>query len=379
MTNSKTYCPYPFIGASLQADGAVLPCGQYMNMAPFKKVIPIQDARANGYLATMRDTMLKGKVDPGCQCHAEESAGIKSMRQHAIDQFGYNEFSALRTIEIFFDNVCNLKCRSCASPYSHLWYEEEKELYGMTLSDKKYVKNTLYKEIEVACLEEIKIYGGEPLINQECEEFFKKLLQEAVIENIEIYISTNATARPMPNTLEALMRCKKLHINLSIDGYGKLNDFVRHGSNWDTIVENMNFFQTLSKERNNYTLIAVHSAVSVYNVNLLNQLDEFVLEHYPTFRQSKQVVQFPVWLNIQHLPSDYKQRITVKDPAIETYLKTDAEDYFVHFVNFHKKLNDLRNEEFDNLNPLLSDYINSYNKTTDSLNFFKVEILKLMN
>jgi MoaA/NifB/PqqE/SkfB family radical SAM enzyme len=376
---SKTYCPYPFIGASLQADGVVLPCGQYMNMTPFKKVISIQDTRTNGHMAVMRNTMLNGNVDSGCQCHAEEDAGIKSMRQQAIDQFGYNEFGPLKTVEIFFDNVCNLKCRSCASPYSHLLYEEEKELYGFSLADKKYLKNTLHKEIDVTALTEIKIYGGEPLISQDCEEFFKRLLQESVIENIEIFLSTNATSKPMPNTLEAFKRCKKLHINLSIDGYGKLNSFIRHGANWEAIVENMKFFQNLSNERPQHTVIAVHSAVSVYNINLLDQLDNFVAEHFPNFRHSKQVVQFPIWLNIQHLPSEYKQKIKIKDPAIETYLKIEAEDYFSHFINFHNKLNHLRNEEFENLNPLLSEYINSCNVTVDSLDFFKVHMLKLIN
>lgn len=377
MTNSKTYCPYPFIGASLQADKMVLPCGQYMNMAPFKKIIPIQDARQNGHMAVMRDKMLKGEKDSGCQCHAEELSGIKSMRQQAIDKFGYNDFGPLKTIEIFFDNVCNLKCRSCASPYSHLLFEEEKELYGFSLADKKYLKNTLYNDVDIKELTEIKIYGGEPLISQDCEKFFQKLLNESTVENIEIYISTNATVKPMPSTLEAIKRCKKLHINLSVDGYGKLNSFIRHGSNWESIVENMKFFHDLYEQRAESTTIAVHSAVSIYNVNLLDQLDNFVKENFPKFGLSKQVVQFPVWLNIQHLPKDYKIKIKVNDSTIDNFLNTDAEDYLNHFINFHKKLNDLRNEVFDDLNPLLAELIRSYKTTVDSSEFFKIEILKL--
>ena len=126
---SNTYCPMPFIGSSLQSDGLVLPCGQYMDVAPYKGK-SITEARKE--MQCIRKTMLDGKHDSGCQCPAEEAAGLPSMRQDALQKFGVQPFGQLKTVEIFFDNVCNLKCRMCSSTHSHLWYEEEKELYGVT-------------------------------------------------------------------------------------------------------------------------------------------------------------------------------------------------------------------------------------------------------
>ena len=173
---SNTYCPYPFIGASLQSDGITLPCGQYMNVAPFNQYEPVEVARNNSHMQEMRRKMLNNEHDAGCQCPAEEAVGIHSMRQSAIDQFGYQEFKKLKTVEIFFDNVCNLKCRMCGSSRSHLWYEDEKKLYGTTLSPTKYIKNNLYKTIDLESLEEVKIYGGEPLLSNEADDFFKNIL-----------------------------------------------------------------------------------------------------------------------------------------------------------------------------------------------------------
>jgi hypothetical protein len=38
----------------------------------------------------------------------------------------------------------------------------------------------------------------------------------------------------------------------------------------------------------------------------------------------------------------------------------EGENLFGHFINFHYKLNEIRNEDFTNLNPLLADYIAGY-------------------
>lgn len=369
---SKTYCPYPFIGASLQNNNLVLPCGQYMDAAPQLGYDSVEAARNSPRMQDMRMRMLNNKHDSGCQCPAEEAAGMKSMRQHALDRFGFQPFSKLKTVEIFFDNVCNLKCRMCASNQSHLWYEEEKELYGATYSDKKYIKNYRYKELDVTELEEIKVYGGEPLINKEANEFFGKLLEEADVPNLYIEMSTNCTTKPMPNVLEVFEKCKRLKLNLSIDGYGKLNDFIRSGSNWNQIVEHMNYFKRLLNSREGETIIVVHSAVSAYNINLIEELKTFVNDYFPEFLYSTQVVQYPIFLSIKNLPLAYKEKIKqyVKDEGLLNYMFSEGNDYFDHFVNFHTKLNGIRKETLEDINPVLQDYIDSHDVNKDSTTFF---------
>jgi uncharacterized Fe-S cluster-containing radical SAM superfamily protein len=376
--NSKTYCPYPFIGASLQSDGVTLPCGQYMNVAPFKKNEPVEVARNNSHMQEMRIKMLNNEHDSGCQCPAEEAAGIKSMRQNAIEKFGYHEFRQLKTVEIFFDNVCNLKCRMCGSPRSHLWYDEEKELYGTTLSPTKYVRNNLYKTVDIKNLEEVKIYGGEPLLSKEADDFFKNILDNGNIENLEIELVTNGTTLPLPNFLEALTRCKNLSVSISVDGYDSLNEFIRSGSKWSDIYNTMNFFNELIDKRKNQSIIRIHSAVGIYNANLTSELDTFVTNNFPRFFKSKQMIQFPVFLNIQNAPLEYKNLIEpLVDQETKTYMYNGNLNHFDHFINFHNGLNKIRNENLKNINPLLQEYIDNYKVKTDSKIFF-IEQIKLM-
>ena len=376
---SKTYCPYPFIGASLQSDGLTLPCGQYMNAAPLEQFNNINDARNSSHMQDMRIKMLNNQQDSGCQCPAEEAAGIKSMRQYAIDQFGYNPFGKLKTVELFFDNICNLKCRMCASYHSHLWFDEEKELYGTTLNPTKYTKRNISDELEVSELEEIKIYGGEPLQSLEAEKFFGRLLKEANVSDICIEMSTNATKIPLPNTLEVFKKCKHLKLNLSIDAYGTLNDFIRSGSDWDEIVENMKFFDTLIDMRTFDTLIAVHSAVGIYNANLMHELNNFVKTKFPRFVKLQQMIQYPVFLNLQNIPDEYKKLIEpfVDDETKRYMYNNIAHNYFEHFLNFHNKLNTIRSEEFIH-NKLLSDFMVTYKPAADSKQFFLDQINLLL-
>ncbi len=369
--NNKTYCPYPFIGASLQASNVILPCGQYMDAEPLAVYKTIEEARNSPHMQKMREKMLNGEHDSGCQCPAEEAAGLNSMRQAAIQQFGVRDFGKLKTVEIFFDNVCNLKCRMCASLQSHLWYDDEVELYGTTYSAKKYIKNKTYEQIDVSELEEIKVYGGEPLISQEANDFFGRILSEGCVENLYIEMSTNCTARPMSNVLEVFKRCKRLKLNLSIDGFGRLNEFIRSGSDWNSIVDNMKYFHDLLDSVSKDSYILVHSAVSVYNINMLDDLKNFVETNFPRFDFKFQAVQYPIFLNIKNLPIDYKDALssTITDEGLRSYMYDGGEDLFAHFVNWHDKLNRIRCEDLSDINPLLQRHIDRHRSNINSDEF----------
>ena len=354
------------MGASLQPNNTVLPCGQYMNTTPFKKIIPLQQVRDSEYMNQLREGMLNGKHGDGCQCPAEEASGIVSMRQNAIRKFGYEVSSDLKIVEIFFDNVCNLKCRSCGSSHSHLWYDDEMTMFGTTLADKKYQKNHVYKEIDVSKLELIDVYGGEPMLSQDAEDFFSMMQESNAINNIELALSTNGTTLPKENFEYALLNCKFLRMQVSIDAYGKLNDVMRSGSNFDELVKNLAYYNKVFESRPaGSTIIMVHSAVSVYNINQIHQLDNFVKETFPNLVFDMQLVQYPWILSIKHLPVEYKQQVKDlldnKYPELVNYMMQDGENLFGHFINYHNKLNEIRHEDFAGLNPMLSNYINSYN------------------
>lgn len=368
------------MSASLQADNTVLPCGQFMKSVHFQKVIPVHEVRNGEFMTNMRAKMLAGEHVEGCQCPAEEASGIRSMRQNAIDRFGFTTETKLRKLELVFDNVCNIKCRSCGTPNSHLWQDDERAIYGVTFIDKKYIKNTIYSDVDFTDLECIEVLGGEPMISPGTNDFFHKA--KDVIPNLTIQISTNGMLLPNDTMLAALLDCKALELTISVDAYGDYNDYVRSGSKFSQIVDNMNFYHTLFDKRKGSTKISVHSAVSIYNVNQLDLLDTFVTTTYPKFTLTKQVVQYPVFMSIKNTAADYKDlvRPLIKDPAIISYLDSDGEDMFAHFINFSNKLDKLREEHIAKGNLLLTNYITNYqHKITDSSEFLLASINAIKN
>lgn len=376
---NNTYCPYPFMSASLQADNTVLPCGQFMKSVHFQKVIPVHEVRNGEFMTDMRRKMLAGEHVDGCQCPAEEAAGIRSMRQNAIDRYGYTTETKLRKLELVFDNVCNIKCRSCGTPNSHLWHADEEAIYGTTLIKDKFTKNTIFEDVDFTDLECIEVLGGEPMISPGTNSFFKKA--EAILPNLTIQISTNGMLLPNEVMLNALMKCKALELTISVDAYGKYNDYVRSGSDWNSIVNSLDFYNTLFDKRTGSTKISVHTAVSIYNVNQLDILDKFVTDNYPKFTLTKQVVQFPVFMSIKNTAQEYKDLVRpfIKDPAIVSYLDSDGVDMFAHFINFSNKLDEIRNEATD-ANPLLADYTANYkHRVADSRVFFLQSISDIKN
>ena len=360
------------MSASLQADNTVLPCGQFMKSVHFQKVIPVHEVRNGEFMNDMRRKMLNGEHVDGCQCPAEEAVGIRSMRQNAIDRFGFTTETKLRKLELVFDNVCNIKCRSCGTPNSHLWHDDEQAIYGITFIDKKYIKNTLYNDVDFADLECIEVLGGEPMLSPGTAEFFKKAANLDILKNLTIQISTNGMLLPPEVITTALLDCKSLELTVSIDGYGSHNDYIRSGSNFNQIINNLDFYNNLITQRSGATKISIHTTVSIYNVNQLDVLDNFISDKFPHFVKTKQVLQFPVFLSIRNTAQDYKDLVRpyIQDQTIIDYLDSDGEDMFAHLINFSNKLDKLRNERIGTGNNLLSNYIDNYQyKVNDSSEF----------
>jgi sulfatase maturation enzyme AslB (radical SAM superfamily) len=320
--------------------------------------------------------MLAGKTISGCQqCYSAEKVGAKSRRQEAIEQFGIVDKIATKILDVDFDNICNLKCRGCCSASSHLWFNDEKELYGKTMIDKKYIELEL--DIDTSKLEQVRVSGGEPFLSKNFEKFSGNLLKNN-IENLQLVIDTNGTVMPPPNVYQCMIEAKKLNLNISIDGIGHLNEYFRSGAEFDLCLKTINEMRNLKKIRKDKpTHLNIQTTVSIYNINILEEIKNYFDKNFPEYTQSHRLLYWPEQLCIKNLPTDYKDMVT---PFVEKLgkeyqdvlnaLNLDGENYFEHFLNYHNALDQLRSESLKDSNVLLSDYISKYKPNHDSKVFF---------
>jgi sulfatase maturation enzyme AslB (radical SAM superfamily) len=217
------------------------------------------------------------------------------------------------------------------------------------------------------------------------KDFFKLLKNKGILENLSIQLSTNGTVEPTDAVLDSLLSCKELSLNISIDGFGHYNNYIRSGSNWDTIEQNLKFYDNLiDLRKDKKTSMNVHTAVSIYNVNQLDLLDNYIKEYFPRFSKTFQLVQYPVFLSIKNTPLEYKKLVSkyINNNSITEYLNSEGNDYFQHFINYSQQLDEIRSEDMADFNPLLKQYIEKYtSKVTraESKVFLIKEFKKLQN
>jgi pyruvate-formate lyase-activating enzyme len=362
----KHYCPLPWVNLYAEIDGFE-PCCNWKRL-PGDEVAQDADQGFHGIkIQQVRQDMLAGKSIPNCEyCYNDESIGAKSFRQSAIERYGIVNEPNIQSLDIAFDNVCNLKCRGCNSSASHLWRNDEIELYGQPLVKDKYTKNLTFQTADISHLKSVTISGGEPFFSKDCEQFLIDLKNKNIIKNIDLTFATNCTIIPNSEVHRLLLECNNLNIVLSIDGIGELNEYFRSPSNWNNCVNVMKYFdQLIDLRKDKQTTISVRTTVYIYNVNKLKEIELFFQQNFPRFEQCKRNISVePTMLSIKNMPNDLKDLIR---PIVESYgpnynevlnmLNQPGENLFDEFLFFHNKLDSLRKEQLGDANQLLSDYI----------------------
>jgi sulfatase maturation enzyme AslB (radical SAM superfamily) len=200
--------------------------------------------------------------------------------------------------------------------------------------------------------------GGEPLMEQ---EKFIEILKKCNLPGMNILITTNATVRPNAELMELLSKCKKVRWNLSIDAYGPLNNFLRKGSRWENVESNLHWFaENFPKNIN------VNGVVSIYNINNFFELSDYVASHYSWCRTAFNIIDGSDWMHPRNLPEQVKATVIEKiknHPHVTVNRAIDAiqqQGDFTEFLSMDKKLSDIRNEDWSDLNSELYELVKDY-------------------
>lgn len=234
-------------------------------------------------LIELREKVLRGEKLSGCEsCYKQEDSGIFSLRN------GYNENwnpsyplktkvdpAEINYLFLFLDNACNLRCHTCGPESSSSWKKEYSQLgWETNCSDLSINYSNLIDQFEN--LKEVKFIGGEPFYASSHQEVLKKLSQKNP-QDISLIYHTNATVLPSDDIVEFWLKFKKVTIHLSIDGYGKINDYIRFPSRWQDIQYNIEKFSNYAQKIPSLYLRFL-STISVYNIWELDRLDRWFFE-----------------------------------------------------------------------------------------------------
>lgn len=283
---NKSFCIYPWInrfdnGKQLKLcsrdKGFVTPSDQ------------LEDWKTDVDYMQIRNKMLQGeKLPEHCKtCYEYEDRGIESYRQfETLDwaiQLNLDTLEDLKQIdhpyfyEMHIGNACNIKCRGCQPAYSA---PIEKELKKFKIVTPKAVdwtpSSAKIESIDIDKLDkksEVYFQGGEPTIMPEVLEFMKR----CIAKNRTDFFLTMCTngVKFSQEFLDTVSQFPNTNFSFSIDGFSKINDYWRSGSQWKKVIENAHMMQSRGH------FVSINTVPGIYNVTNLHLLFEFLDREFP--------------------------------------------------------------------------------------------------
>ena len=353
---SKTYCDFPFEHQYVHMSGSVRLCCATMENVTDKKGNRVhmnndslQKIWNNEYMKQVRLKMKNGEQLKACsKCVDQEARGYKSMRKEISQEKNLNKVKADGSIDIMphsmelhFGNMCNLKCKMCGQDYSN---QIGKELLEIGETDKDFLswiykqsgnvnnwtnnlsveynwfqkektKNKLIKFVNDHIIT-LTVIGGEPTIIPEFYELLDYCGNNDTLKDKNITIVTNLT-NTNPKMTQWLPKTKSWVIWASIDGLGDRTEYIRYPSNFDKVVENLEFYKKLIKESGNGKLV-FSPAVQLLNIDQLDDMLKWFINFadgdFPRLFDVSWMSQvwYPKICNYDMAPEEYRFRIADK-------------------------------------------------------------------
>ena len=239
------YCPRLDHFVRFNANGTIGKCGHMVDAPGFDSW---QQMQISPWLKSIQHAMDLEQWPQECQrCqHIEDIGGesirMASVKRHEILKRIIPDYVILGGI---LDNVCNSACQSCNAELS--------TKIG-SLQGSSYVKtnNTLLLEhVPLDKVVEVDINGGEPSASPN----YQRLLENLPPMTRILRVNTNMS-RIMPNIENILDRGIFVIITMSMDGVGKVHDYVRWPIQWSQYLDNLERYKTLAQKHKNLHLQA---------------------------------------------------------------------------------------------------------------------------
>lgn len=326
LNGSKTFCMFPWVHLNIVPNGNVYPCCVGVSSDPLGKItddVKFDDIINNENFKELRNNMLADIPSNACtSCYDLEKFG-NSFRKYANESFGHLIDEALdntdsdgtlhdfkmRYCDVRFKNICNFKCRTCGPDYSSSWALEENRHMGTKhkIYDLSTNTNILEEFLNhIPNVELVYFAGGEPLITDEHYIILEKLI-ESNRTDVKLRYNTNCSvlAYKDKDLLSLWKHFDKIDISASIDHIGERAEYIRHGTDWAVIDNNLKVFREIPNVD-----LSINSVLSVFNYQTLDMLIEYLIENNiltPTTWYSSIIpTSHPSYFSATVLPTDNK-------------------------------------------------------------------------
>lgn len=372
---SKVFCLVPWIHQMIETDGTHNLCCISRGATLRKKngtayhssKDNLKDSWNSQHMRSFRKSMLDNKKLKECvDCYQTEDINKTSMRQNINKEWEYtlgkseikerikysieNDYNVQSSpvyLDLRLGNLCNLKCRMC-HPYSSSPIAEEhfdlletdseynkifsdlgssftdKERYTKRMSSDWYESDFLWDELVemIPNLRKVYLTGGEPTLIKQNYKFMETIIERGYSDKIMMFFNINGM-NVNDRFLKLISEFSNIQINVSIDGVGKVNEYIRGNSDWKIIDENFKKLCALP-----ITVLNVTTVIQIYNILDIGNLLNYIVECGKEFGRNIEVdfifLTHPLFLNVDNLNTNIKNKCLKN---LETFKKNHSEVY----------------------------------------------------
>ena len=336
LTESKTFCMYPWIHLHAWPTGEAHPCchSEPVGKLGNCRTHTLKELWNSAKQKQLRIDMLTENQNLACgRCYEQENNGFFSGRQSANKHHGHHikrveqtqtdgfvEKFEMTYWDIRFSNLCNLKCRSCGHIFSSQWYQDQAKLAGGNWKDRNTVLNyagrtetDMWEQLEphLDYVEQIYFAGGEPLLMEEHYQILDELVRRKRFD-VRLIYNTNFTHTDLKgkSVFEYWKQFDSVAVGASLDDSCLRGEYIRQGTDWAVV------------EQNRREMLAVCPTVDFYISPTLSIMNAW---HLPDFHQdwvkkglikaqdlNVNILQDPLYYRIDIATAEYKQQLATK-------------------------------------------------------------------
>jgi len=358
MTKQQVYCTAPWTGLTVREDGHVRTCcvgntslGN-LNQTSMPEILKSQS------LKDIQQNMLSGRPDrENCQSciDLEKQAGLATLKEHY--NLFYPDFTEdqlrLKSLDIRWNNACNLGCMYCTPTFSSVWQDRLKiKRESVT---KPYQDDLLQWILDRSPeIDEVMLVGGEPMLMKQNYELLNRLADQC---KISIITNLSYDLPSLPCTPKLLSRPRlNTKWNVSLENTGHQFEYVRNGGEWDLIEHNLRYLSQHWPE--SVSINFVYSMFSAFDI----------AETIETFHRFgiKKINMFPINdtpnMDVFNMPEAIRKKAAQELESVRNW----------HFENLHSEDRDFY--PIQGIDAVLDQLIESSKPAAVTLKMFKDQI-----
>ena len=224
------------------------------------------------HMRSVRRRMLAGETLPECEVCNDKLLNTSVYRSYFNQLFGHKYDKVVEQTDADgyttmlpvswdyrFSNLCNFKCRMCGDMLSSSWESEQRQHNMINWADPKnnWMKPEIKAQIEefqttqieaefAAAVEDHRVeevywVGGEPLMYEQHWRYMQRIIELGDGPNVYARYNTNLSRinyRGVNLFRDILSRTRDWQICASLDGTGRIGEYIRTGLKYDSWLEN---------------------------------------------------------------------------------------------------------------------------------------------